>query len=98
MLSFTQRRLLRKIRRKPNYTYSPNEKSTILYLKSLGYITVTSTGGDHWGAGSTPQCNITELGRAYLYEVLTTALRFTIPVLISLASLVVSVTVLVTTA
>ena len=91
MISARQRHLLRKIKRNPGYTYTSKEKLASNYLKSIGYISITNTGGDRWGAGSIPTCNITELGKAYLYNEFTTLLRFTIPVIVSFCSLIVSV-------
>lgn len=91
MTSAKQRRFLKKIKRSKKYPYTNNETSTVTYLKSLGYISTSSEGGDLWGKNATHYCQITEAGRAYLYETRTTALRFTVPVIISICSLAVSV-------
>lgn len=91
MLTSKHRRLLRKILHSEKYYYSSKEESEVLYFQSLKYVTVSREGDDSWGNGGVSFCQVTEAGKAYLYEVKITFLRFTIPVIISLCSLIVSI-------
>ena len=90
MTSIKQLQLLRKIKRNPGYRCTDAEKGMAKYLLSLGYVHQKWTGGNNRGSKAIPIYYIEESGRAYLHEIFTTRLRFTIPVLISLRSLIVS--------
>lgn len=91
MLTSKHRLLLRKILHSEKYYYSSKEESEVLYFQSLKYVTVSREGDDSWGNGGVSFCQVTEAGKAYLYETKVTFLRFTIPVTISLCSLIVSI-------
>lgn len=90
MLSKEQLHFLRKLFRTEKYYFSDEESAIISYLLSNGYISKAYEGGNRWGNGEICFCTITEKGKAYLYDIRKSNLRFLIPVTISACSLIVS--------
>lgn len=97
MLSKKQLSLLKTINKRPMYIPTDDVASEISYMLALGYISRHSEGGDRWGNGENVYYSITEFGKAYLYDVHKTNMRFVIPVTISICSLIISVIALVIT-
>lgn len=97
MLSKKQLSLLKAINKHPRYIPTDDIANEIFYMLALGYISRHNEGGDRWGNGGNVYYNITEFGKAYLYDVHKTNMRFVIPVTISICSLIISVIAIVIT-
>lgn len=99
-LSNKQRKILKKLLKNPLTSFEediPN-KAVYAYLNTAGYLTVeTETDTSELANGIigvhsvVKKICVSEKGKAYLYEHRMTSLCFTIPTIISLASLVISI-------
>lgn len=91
MLNKSQLVFLKKLNKTDKYYFSSLDAPVVSYLSNLGYVLKASESGDRWGNGAIWFCSITEKGKAYLYDVHKTNMRFFIPVSVSVCSLIVSI-------